>query len=114
MRFLGDMQMPCRWASFFIGTLLGNLEGVRLPGLLREMNSISEYLCQPGRHPDVTQVLSLSEALTSLTHPYLGSFFLDPENNRKLSIGAIWSLVEEQGSLNLRAIWNFTGASGLL
>jgi hypothetical protein len=63
---------------------------------------------------EVTQVLNLSEALTSLRHTYLGSFFLDPENNRKLSIGAIWSLVEEEVSLNLRAIWNFSGASGLL
>jgi len=64
MRFLGDMQMPCRWASLFIGALLGNLEGVRVPGLLREMNSISEYLCEPGGHSG----LSLSEALTSLIH----------------------------------------------
>jgi hypothetical protein len=48
-------------------------------------------------NPEVTQVLSLSEALTSLRHTYLGSFFLDPEDNRKLSIGAIWSLVEGTG-----------------
>ena len=48
-------------------------------------------------NPDVTRVLSLSEALTSFTHTYPGSFFLDPEDNRKLSIGAIWSLVEETG-----------------
>jgi len=27
-----------------IGAFLGNLKGVRLPGLLREMNSISKYL----------------------------------------------------------------------
>jgi hypothetical protein len=33
-----------------IGTLLGNLDGIRLPGHLREMNSTSEYLCEPGRH----------------------------------------------------------------
>jgi hypothetical protein len=48
-------------------------------------------------NPEVTQVLSLSEALTSLRHTYLGSFFLDPEDNKKLSIGAIWSLVEGTG-----------------
>jgi len=46
---------------------------------------------------EVTQVLSLSEALTSLRHTYLGSSFFDPEDNRKLSIGAIWSLVEGTG-----------------
>jgi hypothetical protein len=48
-------------------------------------------------NPKVTQVLSLSEALTSLRHTYLGIFLLDPEDNRKLSIGAIWSLVEGAG-----------------
>ena len=36
MRFLRDMQMSCRWASIFIGALLGNLEGTRLLGLLRD------------------------------------------------------------------------------
>ena len=36
-------KMPCRRASLSIGALLGNLEGVRLPGLLREMNSISGF-----------------------------------------------------------------------
>jgi hypothetical protein len=41
IRFFRDMQMPCRRASVFIGALLGNLEGIRLLGLLREMNSIS-------------------------------------------------------------------------
>jgi hypothetical protein len=48
-------------------------------------------------NPEVIQVLSLSEALTSLRHTYLGSFLLDPEDNRKLSIGDIWSLVEGTG-----------------
>jgi len=48
-------------------------------------------------NPEVTQVLSLSEAITLLRHTYLCSSFLDPEDNRKLSTGAIWSLVEETG-----------------
>jgi hypothetical protein len=48
-------------------------------------------------NPEVTQVLILSEALTSLRHTYLGSFLLDPEENRKLSIGANGSLVEGAG-----------------
>jgi hypothetical protein len=38
-------KMPCKWASLFIGALLGKLEGVHLPGLLGEMNSISGFLC---------------------------------------------------------------------
>ena len=29
-------KMPCKRAPLSIGALLGNLEGVRLPGLLRE------------------------------------------------------------------------------
>jgi hypothetical protein len=42
--------------------------------------------------------ISLNEALASLGHTYLDSFFLDPEDSRKLSRGAIW---KEQGSFNL-------------
>jgi hypothetical protein len=33
-----------------IGALLENLERIRLPGYLREINSTSEYLCEPGGH----------------------------------------------------------------
>jgi hypothetical protein len=36
--------MSCKRASVFIGALLGNLEGVRLPGLLRDEKSISGLL----------------------------------------------------------------------
>jgi len=32
MRFSRYMQMPCKRVSLYIGALLGNLEGVRLPG----------------------------------------------------------------------------------
>jgi Fe2+ transport system protein FeoA len=39
-------------------------------------------------------ILCECEALASLRHTYLGSFFLDPENIRKLSIGAVWNFVE--------------------
>jgi hypothetical protein len=75
--------MPCKQASLSIRALLGNLEGVRLPGLLREMNSISV----PFMDPEVIQILSL------------GSFFLDSETIRKLSIGAIWNFVKGTGLL---------------
>jgi len=40
----GIYEMPCGRAFLYIGALLGTLEGVRLSGLLRKMNSISEYL----------------------------------------------------------------------
>ena len=42
--------MFSRRASIFIGALLGNLEGIRLPGLLIEMNGISEYRCKTRGH----------------------------------------------------------------
>jgi len=84
--------MSCKRASLSIRVLLGNLNGVRLPGLLREINSISEYISW-------TRRLFRFKALASLLHIYLGSFFLDPEVIRKLSIGAIWNFVKETGLL---------------
>jgi hypothetical protein len=77
-----------------IGALLGNPEGVRLPGLLREKKgNLGSFF-----DPEVIKILSLSETLASLRHTYLGSFFLDPEDIRKLSVGAMW---KEQGSFKL-------------
>jgi hypothetical protein len=39
------------WAGLpLIGALLGNLEGIHLLGHLREVNSTSEYFCEPGGH----------------------------------------------------------------
>ena len=39
------------------------------------------------------------EALVSLGYTYLGSFFLDPEDIRKLIIGAIWNFTTGRGLL---------------
>jgi hypothetical protein len=39
------------------------------------------------------------EALASLRYSYVGSFFLDPEDIRKLNIGAIWKFVKGTGLL---------------
>ena len=44
-------------------------------------------------------ILCECEALASLRHTYLGSFFLDPEDIRKLSIGAIWNFAKGTGLL---------------
>jgi len=44
MRFLRDMQMPCKWTSLFIGALLGNVVGVRLSGPWGKKTSISGFL----------------------------------------------------------------------
>jgi hypothetical protein len=88
--------MPCKQTSLSVGALLGNLEEVRLPVLLREMNSISGFLSWT---PEVIKIFSLSEALASLGHVYLSSFFLDPEDIRKVSTGAIWNFVKGTGLL---------------
>jgi hypothetical protein len=39
-------------------------------------------------------ILCKCEALASLRHRYLGSFFLDPEDIRVLSVGAIWNFAK--------------------
>ena len=52
MFFFEICKTPCRRASLFIGALLGNLEGVCLPGLLRDKKSISGFLFGPGGNCD--------------------------------------------------------------
>jgi len=42
-------------------------------------------------------ILCDCEALALLRHTHLGSFFLDPEDIRKLIIGAIWNFDKEIG-----------------
>jgi hypothetical protein len=44
-------------------------------------------------------ILCECEALASLRYTYLGSFFLDPEDIRKLSIGVIWNFAKGTGLL---------------
>jgi hypothetical protein len=44
-------------------------------------------------------ILCECETLASLRHTYLGSFFLDPEEIRKLRIGAIWNFAKGTGLL---------------
>jgi hypothetical protein len=44
-------------------------------------------------------ILYECEALASLRHTHLGSFFLDHEDIRKLSIGAIWKFAKGTGLL---------------
>ena len=39
------------------------------------------------------------EALATHRHTYLGSFFLDPEDVRELSLGAIWNFIKRTGLL---------------
>jgi hypothetical protein len=44
-------------------------------------------------------ILCECEATASLRHTYLGSFFLGPEDIRKLNIGAIWNFAKGTGLL---------------
>jgi len=44
-------------------------------------------------------ILCECEALASLRHIHLGSFFLDPEDIRVLGAGAIWNFVIGTGLL---------------
>ena len=44
-------------------------------------------------------VLCECEALASLRHSYIGSFFLDPEDIRKLNTWAIWKFAKGTGLL---------------
>jgi hypothetical protein len=44
-------------------------------------------------------VLCECEALATHRHTYLGSFFLDPEDVRELSLGAIWNFIQRTGLL---------------
>jgi len=37
------------------------------------------------------------EALASLRHAYLGSFFLEPEDIKSVSLGAIWNFSKVTG-----------------
>jgi len=60
-------KMSCKRVSLSIGILLGNLEEVRLPGLLRENK---KYIWVP---------------------------FLDPEAIKILSLGAIWNFSKGTG-----------------
>jgi len=42
-------------------------------------------------------ILCESVALVALRHTYLGSFFLDPEDVRSQSLGAIWNFIKGTG-----------------
>jgi hypothetical protein len=94
-------KVPCRRAyrlfERYAGTLwtglllfggpVGNLEGARLPGLLRENKVYLDSFLDP----EIIKILSPSEGPASLEHIHLGPFFLDPEDIRRLSIGAMWN-----------------------
>ena len=80
-------------------------------GLLTGHNTLIRHLHVMGLSNDPTcrkcgteeetsvQILCECEALASLRHQYLGSFFLDPEDIRVLGVGAIWNFIKGTGLL---------------
>jgi hypothetical protein len=48
----------------------------------------------------LVHILCECEALASLRHAHLRSIFLNPEDNRKLSIGTIWNFGKATGLLS--------------
>jgi len=57
------------------------------------MGLIDSPLCRryEEEEENSAQILCECEALSSLRHAYLGSFLLDPEDVKSLSLGAIWN-----------------------
>jgi len=75
-------------------------------GLLTRHNTLRRHLHVMGLNDNPTcrkcgteeetsaHILCKCEALASLRHTYLASFFLDPEDIRVLGMGAIWNFVK--------------------
>jgi len=42
-------------------------------------------------------ILCECEAFASLIHVYLGSFYLEPEDIKSISLGAVWNFIEATG-----------------
>jgi hypothetical protein len=63
------------------------------------MGLIDSPLCRKCGAEDETSahILCWCEALASLRHAYLGSFFLEPENIKNVGLGAIWNFVKATG-----------------
>ena len=69
------------------------------------------------REETSAHILCECEALASLRHMYLGSFFLEPEDIRSLGLGAIWNFskaTESHDSIwDTKGLLKGLGASGL-
>jgi len=80
-------------------------------GLLTGPNTLRRHVCIMGIGNDPrcrkcgteeetsVHILCECEALASLRYIYLGSFFLDPDNIKKLGVGAIWHFGNTTGLL---------------
>ena len=63
-----------------------------------------------GEYETSAHTLCECEALASLKHVYLGSFFLDPEDIKSLSLGVIWDFSKGTGlSWTVIRLWGTKG-----
>jgi hypothetical protein len=83
--------MPCKWPLSPRGPIGEHGGG----SFARTFERKEKYIWAPFLDPGVIG----SEASSSLGHTYLGSFFLEPEDIRKISIGAIWNFGRNRAPL---------------
>jgi hypothetical protein len=81
MRFLGDMQNALQTDLSLHRGPVGEPGGGPFAGTFERKE---KYTWVHFLDKEVIKILSLG-------HTYLGSFFLDPEDIRKLNIGAVWN-----------------------
>jgi len=115
-RCLGDTQRQA--LEFISGPSLGTrakfmtfnrTQSRAMTGLLTGHNTLRRHLhllglldsplcrkCGVGEETSA-HILCECEALASLRHAYLGSFFLEPEDIRRLGLVAIWSYSKAAG-----------------
>ena len=79
-----------------IGLLTGHNTLTRYLYLMGLTNNPSCRRCGTEEETSV-HIQHECEALASLRHAYLGSFFLDPEDIKSLSLGAIWNFSKRTG-----------------
>jgi hypothetical protein len=96
MRFLRYMQNALQTGLPLNRGPVGEPGGGSFSGTFERKE---KYIWVPFLDPEVIKILNLSEILASLEHTYLGSFFLDPEDIRELSIGAIWNVGRNRAPL---------------
>jgi len=115
-RGLGDTQRQAR--ELISGLCLGakakflsfnRTHSRALTGLLTGHNILRRYLNLLGlldsplcrrcgaKEETSAHILCECEALASLRHAYLGSFFLDPEDIKSISLGVIWNFNKATG-----------------
>ena len=107
-RGLGDTQRPClgakaRFLSF------NRTQARAVTGLLTAHNTLKRHLhltglsdsplCRRCGHQEETSahILCECEALASHRQVYLGSFCLEPEDVKGISLGAIWNFSKVTG-----------------